>query len=562
MNTSEMIYCPYCGAGLHDDFDFCPVCGETIARDDYFKRRKHVDGIIFTNTSVISDKYKCQQRDVLKVFNDFIKSAHKQSICWVLLDTVDYQIDLESWEEHNNLLGDYINQNNYSDLAVMIVGGDDVIPIPGIDDPYKYGEGVIPCDMCYSFDGHYIQDYIDGNQSTLDISSARNTVSRIPLEEGRIRTSISDDLGRYLERSNEYAKGIPVNSVVMSANADWIPASSTMCQHLPLQYQNDDPQLIYNGMYVSPKLMTSDNCTMRIYNKSIENTGMLMFNLHGSDDPDYSGFYSTGEAFSIDCLCRTNAKVFNTVACFGARYPGYERHESMLLSALLENQLLLYTGSLVSVPMYYDYDGGNDARELLLNPGTGSEVFMRLYSLYQFKGLPAGLALLQAKCDYFNMCRHIESDDFSMSTILMFSLYGNPLLFVKERPDVIQSALNNDAIPPKPVKGSGRRYKGITTTKLFTRKGTSSMSVLEQVREAVDDNINAIRATVERDLYNQLGLPSEVLDSINRIEMTLDNGRVEKSYDFRYILPDTKFSSKIDVEIDNSGRIKKIFTTK
>lgn len=87
----------------------------------------------------------------------------------------------------------------------------------------------------------------------------------------------------------------------------------------------------------------------------------------------------------------------------------------MLLSALYGGGVLLYTGSLIPVPMFSNEET-DEARQLLLNPGTGSEVLMRLYPLYQFKGMTGGKAMLQAKCDYFNMCRHVEDDCFSMST--------------------------------------------------------------------------------------------------------------------------------------------------
>jgi len=107
-----------------------------------------------------------------------------------------------------------------------------------------------------------------------------------------------------------------------------------MTQHLPLLYNTDDPELIRNGMYISPKLLTEDEESLSIYCKSLDKADMLMFNLHGANEEGMCGFYSEDEAFNPSLLSQGRARVFNTVACFGARYAGYKRDDSMLLSAL------------------------------------------------------------------------------------------------------------------------------------------------------------------------------------------------------------------------------------
>ncbi len=238
---------------------------------------------------------------------------------------------------------------------------------------------------------------------------------------------------------------------------------------------------------------------------------MLMFNLHGADAEGMCGFYSEDEAFNPSLLNQGRAEVFNTVACFGARYAGYKRNDSMLLSALYGGGVLLYTGSLIPVPMFSNEET-DEARQLLLNPGTGSEVLMRLYPLYQFKGMTGGKAMLQAKCDSFNMCRHVEDDCFSMSTALMFCLYGNPMLHVRRREYVVESALQNDAMPPAPIKADGSPLKKTMRQRLL-QKDKSNQSLIDQIRGYVDENLNAIRNMVEQHLYQQLGLKPEMLDS-------------------------------------------------
>ena len=524
-------------------------------------------GIILTNTNALARKYGCSTQDVYDVFNDFIQNAYDQRMYWTFLDIAQYGMDSAneppSWIECNEAVSLCIVENKLTagaDLHLFIIGGDDVIPIPRVEDPWPYGSERIPTDTCYAFEGTYIVDLLDNRDSDFTVGCARNNVARLPLEDGKLSTDIRSDLGAYFNISSMYGDGIPVGNVLMISNRDWIPASCTMTQHLPLLYSNDDPELIRNGMYISPKLLTQDAESLGIYCKSLDNADMLMFNLHGADAKGMCGFYSEAEAFNPSLLSHGKARVFNTVACFGARYAGYERNDSMLLSALYGGGVLLYTGSLVSVPMFSNGET-DEVRELILNPGTGSEVLMRLYPLYQFKGMTGGKALLQAKCDYFNMCRNIEDDCFSMSTALMFCLYGNPMLNVRRSDHVIESALRNDAMPPAAVKADGMPLKKTMRQRLM-KKDVNSQSLIDQIRGYVDDNLNAIRTMVEQHLYRQLGLNPQTLDSIDQFSRPTIDGNYEMGYSFNYHDPNRQYGADTFVEVDAKGKTKRIYTTK
>lgn len=524
-------------------------------------------GIILTNANALARKYGCSTQDVYDVFNDFIQNAYDQRMYWTFLDIAQYGMDSAneppSWIECNEAVSRCIAENKLTagaDLHLFIIGGDDVIPIPRVEDPWPYGSERIPTDTCYAFEGTYIVDLLDNRDSDFTVGCARNNVARLPLEDGKLSTDIRSDIGAYFNISSMYGDGIPVGNVLMISNRDWIPASCTMTQHLPLLYNNDDPELIRNGMYISPKLLTQDAESLGIYCKSLDNADMLMFNLHGADAKGMCGFYSEAEAFNPSLLSHGKARVFNTVACFGARYAGYERNDSMLLSALYGGGVLLYTGSLVSVPMFSNGET-DEVRELILNPGTGSEVLMRLYPLYQFKGMTGGKAMLQAKCDYFNMCRNIEDDCFSMSTALMFCLYGNPMLHVRRCDHVIESALRNDAMPPAAVKADGMPLRKTMRQRLL-KKDMNSQSLIDQIRGYVDDNLNAIRTMVEQHLYRQLGLNPQTLNSIDQFSRPTIDGNYEMGYSFNYHDPNRQYGADTFVEVDAKGKTKRIYTTK
>ncbi len=539
---------------------------DELANDDPLVKK---EGIILTNSVRLAEKYRCPRQEIIDLFNVFIDSSLQQEMTWHLLDAYDHANllgDKPTWRHYNDLVTLFINQNNLQTgigFHLFIIGGDDVIPVPIVIDPYENGTGSIPCDMCYSFEGTYIPDMLDGELGEICKECVRNSVARLPLEDGVLSTDLQGDIGAYLNLCTLFPKGIPVGNVVMTSNSKWIPASTTMSEHLPLLFNTEDPELIRNGMYISPKLITCDQQSLDIYCKSLKDADMLMFNLHGDNSPERSGFYNDyDEAFNVDLLNRSNARVLNTVACFGARYVEYLREESILLSSLYGGGILLYTGSLVSVPMYYNIQNpeNNEVRALLFNPGTGSEVFMRLYSIYLFKGIPAGQALLQAKCDYYNMCRHVEDDGFSLSTILMFSLYGNPMLHVKELSHVIDSALENDAMPPAPVKSVPHRLTKKNVTPLF--KKSKANSLLEQVQAATDSNFAHMRKIVEITLNESYGITSEMLYNISEFESFSEGVLNDAGYFFYYHNPNRHFSSDFFVEVDKQGTIKRIYTTK
>lgn len=522
-------------------------------------------GIVLTDTNILSQKYGVSREKITAVFMPFFETAESQHMHWGFLDVADRYQEMESneWIEYNRLVSRFINEYSLPagpDLHLLIVGGDDVIPVPTVNDPYEYGSGTIPTDMCYCFDGTCLNDFVDGANYILEASNARNNVGRLPLEDGTLPSDPASDLGAYFNLSGVFGGGIQVDNVVMNSNSDWIPASATMSQHLPLLCETDDPSLTRDRMYVSPGLLTENDKAMKIYESSISRAGMLLFNLHGADAPDMAGFYSTGEAFNPSLLNLSNARVINTVACFGARYKGgYTREQSMVLSALYGSGVLLYVGSLIPVPMYSNHET-DEARELLLHPGTGSEVFMRLFPLYQFKGMTAGRALLQAKCDYFNMMRHVEHDGFSLSTAMMFCLYGNPMLHVKARQDVLAAARNNTSIPAGEVKTAPIPIRKTLTQRVMQK--AHNKSLLEEVMEYVDDNLAAIRSTTEQYVYKTLGLPPEYLNSIDALSRPLDDGSYETGYSFSYSDPYDAFSPLKIVETSRDGRIKRIYTTK
>ena len=527
-------------------------------------------GILFTDTMRLAGKYSCGRGEVLRLLKSFVGDSLSYGHHWLLLDAADYQKELgpnPAWFDYNEIVSDFkmgMGLASGPSLSLFIIGGDDVIPIPMVADPYGTSMGLLPTDMAYCFSGLFLADLMDGSERVLSLDYVRNNVSRLPLEDGMMNTSLEDDLQSYFNLCSLYSEeGIPVEGVVMTSNADWIPASVTMSHHLPLLHRESDPDLVRNGMYISPDLMADDISTQRTYLPEIEKAGMLVFNLHGADQVGYSGFYSTDEAFSIDMLRKSNARVLNTVACFGARYHGYDRNDSMLLSSMFGAGKLLYSGSLIPVPMIADEDQ-DVPPGTHMNCGSGSEKFMPIFCLYQFMGVPAGQAMLQAKLDYFNSFRTIERDDFSLATAMMFNLYGNPMLFVQPDQRVIAAAKEEYVFPDTSdsVQSIMEPLHLKEKKRLVTTKNGDPGSLLSEVRGLVDANLSFIREKIQRELYDRLGLPARNLACIDSYSRKTVSGSVEEGYMFTYLDRDKAFGNMVLVELDKNGSILKVVKTK
>lgn len=536
-------------------------------------------GIIFTDTNVLAEKYGCYASLIKDLLDGFIRNSAEFGHHWVLLDIGEcrQQISEERyWTDYNDILAEYIQENRYQTgltTPVFIIGGDDVIPIPQLENP-MYNDR-IPTDMAYCFYSNFFSDLWDGDRA-VSASSVRNTVARLPLERGSMRTTVQDDLQSYFNLCCLAAYGIEVNSVVMASNANWTANSVTMSRHLPLVcVATDDCDEICERMYKCPKLVAVASGGLQVdekvlydYKQSIQEAGMLLFNLHGSDVKGMSGFYCNcqggyPESFNIDLMKYSNARVLNTVACFGARYDGYERNDSMLMSSLFGGGKLLYAGSTVSVPMLGDSEQTYPCG-VVQSPGSGSEKFVPIYCYYQFCGLPAGEAMMRAKLDYFNTFRHIERDDFSLATTMMFGLYGNPMLHLKPRRDVADDAMFRCVLPKLPNVDKIDSPVRMKKIRRFFEKDRmcSEETLLSQIRNCVDGNMSSIHQMVNQNLYNQLNLDPRWLDAIDEFSIQQDgSGALEDGYIYNYD-NDNKYGRRTIVEVDKQGSIKRVVTFK
>lgn len=408
MKEQIILFCPECGTQVDTDANFCPNCGYCFNNQGESCEN---EGIIMTDTAIMAKKYSASREEVLQILTDFITANAEFGIDWHLLDMADYQHDLgeATWMDYSDVLQQYIKDEGIlagPHLSLFIIGGNDVIPQPTEDNPCyspsPWSDGTyedrVHADFYYCFYGQLPFEFMDFNK-------ARCNVARLPLETGQMHTTIEDDLQAYFNISNMVTEedGIDIGRAVMTSNSDWIPASREMSRNLPTEHMDNEENVVLDNMFLSPSIMVNMPEELRhVYYGKLADADMLMFNLHGACDPEASGFYSQDLAFSIDMLKESNARVFNTVACWGGRYINYNRNQSMLLSAMYGGGVLLYSGS--CVPALGKCGNFQSDGTWRIQPAAYSETFMARFAEYECIGkMSAGEAFLKAKCDYYNM---------------------------------------------------------------------------------------------------------------------------------------------------------------
>ena len=560
-SEGEKKFCPECGTQVDADANFCPSCGynfnaetEDSARGTQDKSNER-EGIIWTDTNILAKKYGTSRYSVVDVIEGFISANDNLDLCWHLLDMADRQHEVGegTWMDYSEVLQNYIKNEGIAPgphLSLFIIGGNDVIPQPAEDNPcgsVTDYDSYVYADFYYCFYGQLQLDFLDFRQ-------ARCNVARLPLETGPMHTTIEEDLQAYFNISNMVSEdgGIAIGRAVMTSNYDWIPASREMSRNLPTEHMDNEDEVVLDNMFLSPSIMEDmDEELAEQYYGKLSEADMLVFNLHGACDPEDSGFYSSGLAFSIDMLKESNARIFNTVACWGGRYIKYKREQSMLLSAMYGGGVLLYSGS--CVPAMGKCGNFQHDETWRIQPAAYSETFMGRFAEYECLGtMTAGEAFLKAKCDYYNTSRQIEEDEVTLATVLMFNLYGNPKLRTCPNVEALADIQEEDG--SKFVRMPFRKMKRTILMKIQNQK-TGTKSLIEEVRGLVDSNLRFIHDTITQNLYQQLGVDPRELFCVERYETTDAQGLPEKGYLYNYQRQIGPVTTMIRARLDERGKL-------
>lgn len=514
-------------------------------------RKKGKHGILMTDIPALA-KYCCVKKDaVQKVLEEYCEGCELVGIHWDILDASKENYDYifeedDTWNAYSRIIDDYImgmGLDAGEHLGLFIIGGDNVIPMPKTDCPLPELTNGSP------LDADFLYCLSEGGD-------VRCNVGRLPLENGKVSDGLERIEEYFLRSLGEYdGVGLDVENGIMTSTESWLPSSREMIRTLPIEELVPEFDCTDRNMFVSPNLDVTNRDTQSKFNEAISCADFLMFNLHGSDDAAYSSYYGEDihhraypEAFSIQNISKTSAKIINSTACYGGRYIGYKRDQSLLLQGIY-GSALLYTASCTTA--LGRGNGLSEAVDLLLPAGM-SETLLKLYTLYLYKGRNAGEALLKAKLDYYNTCKDVDGESESMATVLMFNLYGNPLLNMKAKMEKEEfgsgtsKSINND------VQGAAADFK------ISTGIESAVVGVSNEVRTLVDESLNDIKATIMDTLYKHFDLEPEDFIEMNSIEV---DGQ-DKGYVLTYAKNVGPFKRKVFAKTDLAGKVVDIIHTK
>lgn len=506
-------------------------------------------GFILTDTYRLASKMGEPSGVIKDIISDYINRCSSY-INWILVDSgaeMYSDLDKNDWKSYASILNDYyagMGLEGAYHCPLFIIGSDDDIPMPRVDSPLvSIGREYLCSDMlyCYASHGNY-------NEVNLVADTPRFAVGRLPIAD----EYDAEWFRLYLEDCVRFVNtGLPVRGAAMTTTQSWLRASNEMMKDIPTVTLSEEYVPLNNRMVVSPDLDTYYQDMYDGYVHELKKIDMLVCNLHGSDELEEP--YFLGEdvdhtrstiATQPSMLADATPYIFNTVACFGGRYINYQVSESMLLSAMAYGTML-YCGS-CEIALGGDNMEGN------------SELMMKLYNIYLFQGMPAGMALIKAKQDYYNTCHDEDGDENALFTILEFNLFGCPLL-------AMQPQLPNNYAPSLLGHQIARTKSGSyqpKTIEVITGDAHSADDIHAYLRGLVDNNLAIIRQKVEEAVYQRLGLGRENLQQVARIT------RYHHEIGYRFLYRWTPqqsyrhFEMYYIVQTDNNGQITKIIHTK
>lgn len=538
-----------------------PVAGDAAAGSENPGARP-AEGAIFTNLRILARKFGTDAATVRKLLAAYAEASLAHGIRYHIVDAGDYLFlnpeagrnraaglsPSDSWVEHGYLLADYYrfgrstaeDQTNY----LFIVGGADVIPMPVlpqyISDP-DYSDTDIDSDIPYA--------YLLGERTYPMLGSAEIFRYEQYFHVGRLPLAADaslDDLAGYLRRAAKAPGTVTAGRAYGQTDLTWLSASASVSEPFRRHklYRGDgrlDERIYAQELFISPCVERS--IVDKVFDR---NADLYYFNLHGSDAPTACSFYASYRQQCYEAVTprqlasagRPNIVV--TEACYGAKFQDYDRGETMLLAAM-GDMTLLYLGS---SRIAWGASKSSSAADL-----DNADRLANVYMARLLEGYTAGEAFWMARQSFFDYNDGYFTPHQAL-TIVEFNLFGDPFLYVGTRRDGAKAR-------PREVKALAEG----AVNAVVERKcvfGAAPASLLDQVRNAVDRNLMQIRAVVDKQLYEQLGVEPRSLSTVTRMKY----GNGDEFYAFNYVATDGTIRSCHTATADLKGNVKSIISTK
>lgn len=531
------------------------------------------------------------QQMVENILKEYMQNMASVGIVYDLLDICHYtDIEAGKWQSYARCLDNYRNRNYpqfYKEkIGLFIIGGNDVIPMPQVVNPFfmeGLDEGGIRVMNAYSKKGELLSDrtldadmlYAYCNKHSCILNHKQEVdcdvilkceplfwAGRLPLEEGVVsplnsERSAYQEFSHYFTRSfaayvedvvcNGGTLGIIANKHVATSCESSQIAMGKMLEGIPFTMGITGKGSIQGKKYISPNLNLQVADKLRWnYIADIEETDMLTFFLHGGNKP--ANYHYCGEnkertcggyiAFKPELLLSSNVKIISGVCCWGARFIGYPKVQSTLLTAMYSSTLLFMGASRCAAGLF------DDAFSISNMDIAFSELLLKYYLNYLLQGYDAGEALGRAKMDYIQTEKYSRMD--ALATMLEFNLFGDPLLSVQpvleKQPVITKKDWNTSSVSC----GSFRNY-----SQVFDCKKNESHSILDRVRGLVDRRLYEVRQRVIEQLYKDFNINPQSLSTIHSFHS--ENG--EEGYRFCFHEKNEYYNNDRVVDTDKNGNV-------
>ena len=577
------MFCPECGNRIEDqNIHFCPECGARIEQESNTEKKTPVKphpqgmsmhGLIFTNLDLLAEKTGTDEQSLMAIFDAFIRQKREYGISYKLVDAGNYtyrksgfwgnskkvhlKITSPLWDYmdiltdvHNGeqAAGDEISQ------YLFIIGGSDIIPMPYIHHyiPNDSNDDSIDTDMLYAYPYGKEMITLLENQAAFTYDQLF-FVGRLPLGED----ASLEDLCGYLERNIDYSNGFPMNEAYGQCDPHWKKVSSYVANDLLNgNYFRDlsrylSPDHYYNRLLLSP--MVVEGNLQQVFHT---NASLYYFNLHGGEGLEsrgYAGVMLNKEEYGAlpaiepeHMMTCEEPNIVISEACYGGRFIGLDQHHSMMLASLFTNTLAFVGSSRVA------WGAVDDAS----SPQSGvsvsyADIIAGYFISTILQGYTVAEALFIARSAVLQGT--VPGDPHAALTVVEFNLFGDPMTTMNVRTNLKSG---NKATSKTTLIDPNTKI-GCTIEKIKTEKENGS--ILEQVRGAVNANIQQIHDTIGQHLYANYGIKPRPMEEVLKIKYS--NGQEEMKFNYD-LTSERQIPARFVVTTSSDGKIKSVYTTR
>ena len=577
------MFCPECGNRIEDqNIHFCPECGARIEQESNTEKKAPVKphpqgmsmhGLIFTNLGLLAEKTGTDEQSLMAIFDAFIRQKREYGISYKLVDAGNYtyrksgfwgnskkvhlKITSPLWDYMDILMDVHNGEQAAGDEIsqyLFIIGGSDIIPMPCIHHyiPNDSNDDSIDTDMLYAYPYGKEMITLLENQAAFTYDQLF-FVGRLPLGED----ASLEDLCGYLERNIDYSNGFPMNEAYGQCDPHWKKVSSYVANDLLNgTYFRDlsrylSPDHYYNRLLLSPMVVEGN-----LHQVFHTNASLYYFNLHGGEGLEsrgYAGVMLNKEEYGAlpaiepeHMMTCEEPNIVISEACYGGRFIGLDQHHSMMLASLFTNTLAFVGSSRVA------WGAVDDAS----SPQSGVSVsYADIIAGYFISAILQGYTVAEALFIARSAVLQgtVPGDPHAALTVVEFNLFGDPMTTMNVRTNL----KSGNKITSKTTLVDPNTKIGCTIEKIKTEKENGS--ILEQVRGAVNANIQQIHATIGQHLYASYGIKPRPMEEVLKIKYS--NGQEEMKFNYD-LTSERQIPARFVVTTSSDGKIKSVYTTR